>query len=305
MYMNTQIKFLNNTFKNPLIAASGTFGFGREYVDLYPISTFGGISLKGMTKEPRDGNAGVRVAETPAGLLNCVGLQNPGVEEFIVKHSPLIAGEDTVVIANIAGNTIDDYAYMAERLDGNPVIDILEVNISCPNVKHGGAAFGTDPVSAAAVTTAVKGNTKKPVMVKLSPNVTDITEIAKACEAAGADGLSLINTLLGMRIDTATRRPVLGNNVGGLSGAAVFPVAVRMVWQVARAVSIPICGLGGISSGRDVIEMMMAGASVVQIGSVMFNDPMTPVRIAAEVEQWLCENGVEDINEIVGCVEIN
>ena len=287
--------------KNPVIAASGCFGFGQEYAKMYPASVFGGISLKGMTFEERQGNPPCRIAETPSGMLNSVGLQNPGVEAFLQNELPHLKSRDVVVIANVAGSTVEEYCAIAERLDSSG-IDLLEVNISCPNVKEGGAAFGTSCTSAAEVVAQMRRRTSKPMMVKLSPNVTDIVSIARAVEDAGADAVSLINTLLGMRIDLKTRRPVLHNNVGGLSGPAVFPVAVRMVWQVASAVKIPVVGMGGISCWQDAIEMMLAGARAVQIGAALFTDPYTPVRVIEGMDAWLEENGVSDVNEIVGAV---
>lgn len=290
------------TLSNPLITASGAYGFGREYEKLYPLSTLGGISCKGTTLAERLGNPPPRVAETPAGMLNSVGLQNPGVDKFIQVELPYLKTKGTAIIANIAGSTVEEYAEICERLSDTDV-DIIEVNISCPNVKAGGAAFGVSCDNAAAVTRAVRKVCKKPIMVKLSPNVTDIASIAKAVEAEGADAVSLINTLLGMRIDIRSRRPVLHNNVGGLSGPAVFPVAVRMVWQVANAVQIPVVGMGGISKWQDMIEMMMAGAQAVQIGAALFGDPMAPVHILEGVNSWLDQNGVRDIAEIVGTVQ--
>lgn len=290
------------TLSNPLITASGAYGFGREYEKLYPLSTLGGISCKGTTLAERLGNPPPRVAETPAGMLNSVGLQNPGVDKFIQVELPYLKTKGTAIIANIAGSTVEEYAEICERLSDTDV-DIIEVNISCPNVKAGGAAFGVSCDNAAAVTRAVRKVCKKPIMVKLSPNVTDIASIAKAVEAEGADAVSLINTLLGMRIDIRSRRPVLHNNVGGLSGPAVFPVAVRMVWQVANAVQIPVVGMGGISKWQDMIEMMMAGAQAVQIGAALFGDPMAPVHILEGVNGWLDQNGVRDIAEIVGTVQ--
>ena len=254
------------SLKNPIIAASGTYGFGLDYAPLYPPSLLGGISLKGTTLHPRDGNPPPRIAETPMGVLNSVGLQNPGVDVLIREALPALEGVDTVLIANIAGSTMEDCAEAVRRLEGTAV-DVIELNVSCPNVKDGGIAFGTHPATVSQITRVVRDATSKPLMVKLSPNVTDITEIAKAAEAAGADAVSLINTLLGMRIDLRTRRPILHNNVGGLSGPAVFPVALRMVWQVARAVSIPVVGMGGISTGADALEMILAGACAVQVGT--------------------------------------
>ncbi len=289
------------TLKNPVITASGCCGYGREYDKLYPIERLGGISVKGTTLQERQGNTPCRIAETPSGMLNSVGLQNPGVEAFLQNELPHLKSRDVVVIANVAGSTVEEYCAIAERLDSSG-IDLLEVNISCPNVKEGGAAFGTSCTSAAEVVAQMRRRTSKPMMVKLSPNVTDIVSIARAVEDAGADAVSLINTLLGMRIDLKTRRPVLHNNVGGLSGPAVFPVAVRMVWQVASAVKIPVVGMGGISCWQDAIEMMLAGARAVQIGAALFTDPYTPVRVIEGMDAWLEENGVSDVNEIVGAV---
>lgn len=289
------------TLKNPVITASGCCGYGREYDKLYPIERLGGISVKGTTLQERQGNPPCRIAETPSGMLNSVGLQNPGVEAFLQNELPHLKSRDVVVIANVAGSTVEEYCAIAERLDSSG-IDLLEVNISCPNVKEGGAAFGTSCTSAAEVVAQMRRRTSKPMMVKLSPNVTDIVSIARAVEDAGADAVSLINTLLGMRIDLKTRRPVLHNNVGGLSGPAVFPVAVRMVWQVASAVKIPVVGMGGISCWQDAIEMMLAGARAIQIGAALFTDPYTPVRVIEGMDAWLEENGVSDVNEIVGAV---
>ena len=276
-------------FKNPVIAASGAYGFGEDYTDLYPLSELGGISCKGTTIAAKDGNIPPRIAETPSGILNSVGLQNPGVDKFINYYLPRLKKQDTVVIANIAGATVEDYAEVAARLDATDV-DMIELNISCPNVKQGGATWGVTCSGAASVTKAVRNATKKPVIVKLTPNVTDITEIAKAVEAEGADSVSLINTLLGMRIDIRTRRPILHNNVGGLSGPAVFPVAVRMVWQVSNAVKIPVIGMGGIASAEDAIEMMMAGASAVQMGTAIFGDPYAPIKVCDGMKKFLQGN---------------
>ena len=290
-------------FKNPVIPASGTYGYGREYECLYPLSKLGGISVKGTTLKPRQGNQGPRVAETPAGMLNSVGLQNGGAEKFLNYELPNPLTKDTRIIANIAGASIEECAELASLINPSAV-DMVELNISCPNVKQGGAAFGTDCNVAAAVTAAVKKKLPdKPLMVKLSPNVTSITDIAKAVEAAGADALSLINTLLGMRIDIKTRRPILRNNVGGLSGPAVFPVAVRMVWQTANAVKIPVIGMGGISTWEDAVEMMMAGASAVQVGAAIFADPYAPVKIIDGLEKYCEDNGIANISEIVGTVQ--
>lgn len=290
-------------FKNPVIPASGTYGYSREYECLYPLSKLGGISVKGTTLKPRQGNQGPRVAETPAGMLNSVGLQNGGAEKFLNYELPNLLTKDTRIIANIAGASIEECAELASLINPSAV-DMVELNISCPNVKQGGAAFGTDCNVAAAVTAAVKKELPdKPLMVKLSPNVTSITDIAKAVEAAGADALSLINTLLGMRIDIKTRRPILRNNVGGLSGPAVFPVAVRMVWQTANAVKIPVVGMGGISTWEDAVEMMMAGASAVQVGAAIFADPYAPVKMIDGLEKYCEDNGIANISEIVGTVQ--
>ncbi|MCL2636842.1 MAG: dihydroorotate dehydrogenase [Oscillospiraceae bacterium] len=291
------------TFPNPVIAASGVYGFGEYYTDLYPLSLLGGISCKGLTLHKRQGNTPPRVAETPAGMLNSVGLQNPGVDTFIEKHLPRLKREGAnIIIANIAGDTPEDYAEIASKLDGTDV-DMLEVNISCPNVKKGGAAWGVSCEGAALVTKTVRTATKKPIMIKLTPNVTDITEIAKAVESEGADAVSLINTLLGMRIDIRTKRPILHRNVGGLSGPAVFPVAVRMVWQVVNAVKIDVVGMGGINSAEDAVEMMLAGAKAVQIGTAIISDPLAPLKIIGGLEHYMDINGIKKIDEFVGGVK--
>ena len=289
-------------FKNPVIPASGVFGYGREYEEFYPLSKLGGISTKGTTGQMRTGNLAPRIAETPMGMLNSVGLQNPGIDRFISHELPNLMQKDTVIIANIAGSTPEECAEVAAKLDETDV-HMIELNISCPNVKQGGAAFGVSCEGASAVTKIVRNATKKPLIVKLSPNVTDIASIAKAVEAEGADSVSLINTILGMRIDINTGRPVLRNNCGGMSGPAVFPVAVRMVWQVATAVKIPVIGMGGISSGRDAIEMMMAGASAVQVGAAIITDPFAPVKIIEEMNQFLDEKGISSVKDIIGSVK--
>lgn len=289
-------------FKNPIIPASGVFGYGREYEELFPLSTLGGIATKGTTLNQRTGNLAPRIAETPSGMLNSVGLQNPGIDRFIDKELPYLMTKDLVVLANIAGSTVEECIQVAERLEDTDV-HMIELNISCPNVKQGGAAFGTSCDMAAEVTRQVRKVTTKPLVVKLSPNVTSITEIAKAVEAAGADAVSLINTLLGMRIDVNTGRPVLRNNVGGMSGPAVFPIAVRMVWQVSNAVNIPIIGMGGVSSGRDAIELMMAGASAVQVGAAIFTDPLAPVKIIQEMKEFLDNKGISSVCDIIGAVK--
>ena len=286
---------------NPVIPASGTFGYGAEYAKIYDINCLGTFSFKGTTKQPRYGNALPRIAECPAGLLNAVGLQNPGVEKVIEEELPELKKVfHKPVMANVSGFSIDDYAYTCEKLDKEEQVGWLEVNISCPNVHGGGMSFGTDPSAAAAVTKAVKDVTSKPVIVKLSPNVTDITEIALACEQAGADGISLINTLMGMRIDLKTRRPVLANTTGGYSGPGIFPVALRMVYQVSRAVNIPVIGMGGISCARNVIEMMMAGACAVEIGSANLVDPCACKNIIDELPAMLDELKINNIADIIG-----
>ena len=289
-------------FKNPVITASGTFGFGREYSEFYPLREIGGLSCKGITLKPRMGNPPPRIAETPSGILNAVGLQNPGVDHLIEQDLPWLKEQETVVIANIAGNTPEEYAQMAEKLSESSV-DMIEMNISCPNVKHGGVQFGTSCQSVGAITREVRAHCKKPLMVKLSPNVSDIAEIARAAESEGADALSLINTLTGMRIDINTRRPIIRNNTGGLSGPAVFPVAVRMVWQTAGAVKIPVVGMGGISTWRDAVEMMLAGASAIQVGTALFSDPYAPLKIKEGLNRYLDDQGIASVTELAGMVK--
>ena len=299
-----EVEFAGVKFKNPVTVASGTFGFGEEYGEFYPLSELGGICVKGLTRHERQGNPPPRIAETPAGIINSVGLQNPGVEGFIARYLPELKKADTNIIANISGNTVEEYAEMAEMLS-EAGVDMIEVNISCPNVKAGGLAFGTVPESAAEVTSAVKRASKVPVMVKLSPNVRDIAEIARAVEAAGADAISLINTILAMRIDTATRRPILKNNTGGLSGPAVLPVAVRMVWQAAAAVKIPIMGMGGVSCGDDAVQMLLAGASLVSVGTACFADPFAPVKVRDGIAEYMEKYGVARVGELTGAIILN
>ena len=299
---NLSVNVAGVTFPNPVIAASGTYGFGEDYAPLYPLNRLGGISCKGTTLNEKAGNLPPRIAETKGGMLNSVGLQNPGVEVFINKYLPELKKYANVIIANIAGASIEDYKAIAQRLDSTDV-DMLELNLSCPNVKQGGATWGATCEGAASVTKAVRAATKKPIMVKLTPNVTNITEIAKAVEAEGADCLSLINTLLGMRIDIRTRRPILHNNVGGFSGPAVFPVAVRMVWQVANAVNIDVVGMGGISTADEAIEMMMAGAKAVQMGTAIFTDPYSPLKVIDGIEKYMTDNNIENLSEICGSVK--
>lgn len=289
-------------FNNPLIAASGTFGFGREYAEFYPLSTLGGISSKGITLKARPGNPAPRIAEAPGGMLNAVGLQNPGVDHFIREDLPWLREQGTRIIANIAGNTPEDYCAMAEKLNDTDV-DMIELNISCPNVKQGGVQFGTTCAGVSGITKAVRAHCKKPLMVKLSPNVTDISEMALAAESEGADAISMINTLTGMRIDIRTRRPIIHNNTGGFSGPALLPIAVRMVWQTYRKVKIPIVGLGGISTWQDAVEMLLAGATALQIGTVLFTDPYAPVKIAEGLAKFMNENGVQSVSELTGAVQ--
>jgi dihydroorotate dehydrogenase (NAD+) catalytic subunit len=294
------VDFAGVKLKNPLVAVSGCFGFGREYDEYFDISILGGVSVKGLTLKPRDGNPPPRIAETPAGCLNSVGLQNPGVEAFLKDELPFLKTKDIAILANISGGSPEEYGEMAGLIGSSA--DMLEVNISCPNLNARGVNFASDPKRTAEVTEAVKKRAKVPVCVKLSPNVTDITEIALACKDAGADALSLINTLLGMRIDIETRRPVLRGNVGGLSGPAVFPVALRCVWQVAAASGLPVLGMGGVAAGGDVAEMMIAGASAVGIGTVLFQDPLAPVRILRELEDWCGDRSIKQISALTGSV---
>ena len=296
-----RVQIAGVTLENPLIAASGTFGFGREYSEFYPLSTLGGISCKGITLKERPGNPPPRIAETPSGMLNSVGLQNPGVERFIREDLPWLREQGTRILANIAGNTPEEYCEMAEILSGTDV-DLIELNISCPNVKQGGVQFGTSCAGVEGIVSQVRRFCKKPLVVKLSPNVADIGEIAAAAEAAGADALSMINTLTGMRIDIRTRRPILHNNTGGLSGPAVFPVAVRMVWQARQRVKIPIIGMGGVSCWQDAVEMLLAGASALQIGTVLFTDPYAPVKILDGLRRYLDENGIAAVPDLTGQV---
>ena len=297
------VKIAGVALKNPVITASGTFGFGREYNALYPLSRLGGISCKGTTLHERLGNPPPRIAETPSGILNSVGLQNPGVDAFIREDLPWLKEQGTAVIANLAGSAISDYCQAAEKLD-ETAVDMIELNISCPNVKQGGASFGTACASAQEITAAVRKVTRKPLIVKLTPNVTSISDIAAAVEEAGADAVSLINTLTGMRINIETRRPVLRNNTGGMSGPAVFPVAVRMVWETARRVKIPVIGMGGIASWEDAVEMMLAGASAIQVGTAMFADAYAPLKMIEGIERYLEEHQIQSVTELTGKVEV-
>ncbi|MBF1681483.1 MAG: dihydroorotate dehydrogenase [Selenomonas artemidis] len=287
----------------PVLAASGTFGFGEEFADFVDLSRLGGVMVKGTTLHPRRGNDGVRIAETPQGMLNCIGLENPGVDVFLQEILPRICHYGMNVIVNISGGSVEDYAAVAERLNV-PDVAALEINISCPNVKEGGIVFGTDPHAAASVVRAVRRTAQKPVIAKLSPNVTSITEMARAVEAAGADMISLINTLIGMRIDIETGKPVLGNRTGGLSGPAVKPVAVRMVYDVARAVRVPIIGMGGIASWEDAVEFFLAGASAVAVGTANFTDPAIMMKICDGLLHYMEEHDISHINEIVGAAHM-
>ena len=289
-------------FHNPLIAASGTFGFGREYAEFYPLSALGGISSKGITLKARPGNPAPRIAEAPGGMLNAVGLQNPGVDHFIEKDLPWLREQGVTIIANIAGNTPEDYCAMAEKLNDTDV-DMIEMNISCPNVKQGGVQFGTSCAGVEDITKAVRAHCKKPLMVKLSPNVTDITEMARAAEAGGADGLSLINTITGMKIDINRQKFVLANKTGGMSGPAIKPVAVRMVYQVANAVDVPIIGMGGISTAEDALEFIMAGATAVSVGTANFINPATTLEVVDGIKTYMERHQINDINELIGCVK--
>jgi dihydroorotate dehydrogenase (NAD+) catalytic subunit len=294
--------FLGKEFKNPMVTSSGCFGFGLEYKDYFDPNVLGGIVVKGITMEPRDGNYGTRIAETPGGMLNCVGLENPGIDYFenVIVKNIKDSGIESPIIVNINGKVIEEYVEIAKRVEKIPEVDMIELNISCPNVKDGGMAFGAKPEVAGAVTKAVREVTTKPLIVKLSPNVTDISHIAKVVEENGADAVSLINTLLGMAIDIKKKKPVLGNTFGGFSGPAVKPVALRMVYQVYKSVNIPIVGMGGISSTEDAIEFMMAGATMVSLGTGLFSNPVLPVEIKEGLEKFCEENNLENIQDIVG-----
>ncbi|MBQ1352120.1 MAG: dihydroorotate dehydrogenase [Oscillospiraceae bacterium] len=297
------VNFAGVSLKNPVVVASGTFGFGREYGAFYDLSELGAICVKGLTLSQRAGNPPPRIAETPGGMLNAVGLQNPGVDGFIARELPELRRHDVKIIANISGNTVEEYGILCQKLAAVSV-DMLELNISCPNVKEGGLAFGTSPQSAAAVTAEAKRNAGTvPVMVKLSPNVTDIVSIAKAVEDAGADAISMINTLLGMRIDIHTRRPVLRNNTGGLSGPAILPIAIRMVYQVRQAVSIPILGMGGITTGEDAVEFLLAGANAIAVGSANFQNPYAPLLVRDGIASYMQENGISRVDRLTNGVQ--
>ena len=290
--------------RNPVLTASGTFGYGEEFSAYVNLETIGAFVTKGLSLKPRAGNPTPRIVETPGGMLNAIGLQNVGIDAFIAKKIPFVRSVNTPCIANFFGDTIDEYAEMTRRLDEIPEVVALEMNISCPNVKQGGIVFGTDPACAASVVAACRAATKKPLIVKLSPNVTDVVSMAKACVDAGADSLSLINTLIGMAIDLKKRRPVLANVTGGFSGPAIKPVALRMVWQVARAVKVPIIGIGGIMNATDALEFILAGATAVQVGTASFINPGAAQTIVEEMEAWMLANGVADIKSLIGALEV-
>ncbi len=299
--VNTNVTLSGIMLDNPVIPASGTFGYGYEFAELYDINILGSFSCKGTTKEPRFGNPTPRIAECSSGLINAVGLQNPGIDKVISEELPKMRQcFHKPMIANISGFSVEEYVYCCERMDKQDQVGIIEVNVSCPNVHHGGMTFGTTPEAAAEVTKAVKAVTTKPIYIKLSPNVTDIVSIAKACEAAGADGISLINTLMGMRIDLKTKRPVIANKMGGFSGSAIFPVALRMVYQVAEAVKIPVIGMGGVSSAEDVLEMMLAGASAVQVGAANLVDPFACKNIIEQLPIVMQRYGITNLQDIIG-----
>ncbi len=300
--VNMSVNLAGMTMKNPIVVASGTFGFGREYGQFYDLSNLGGICVKGLTLHQREGNPPPRIAETPMGILNSVGLQNPGVDGFIEKELPWLKEQDVRIIANISGNTPEEYGIMCQKLS-KAGVDMIEVNISCPNVKAGGLQYGVVPEMAAEVTREAKSHSSVPVMVKLSPNVTDITAIARAVVEAGADAVSLINTLRGMRIDIHSRRPVLKMNTGGLSGPAVLPVAVRMVWEVANAVNVPILGMGGVSKGEDAAQLMLAGATAVAVGTACFSDPYAPVKVRDGLEEIAARQNLTSVTQLTGAVQ--
>jgi dihydroorotate dehydrogenase (NAD+) catalytic subunit len=292
------------SLRNPIMTASGTFGYGEEFSEYVDLEKIGAIITKGLSLKPKAGNSMPRIVETPGGMLNAIGLQNVGIDAFIENKVPFFRTISTPVLVNFFGNTVEEYAALAEKLDAIPEVAGIEVNISCPNVKHGGIVFGTDPKSAFSVVSAVRKATTKPLIVKLSPNVTDIVEMAVACEEAEADALSLINTITGMSIDLKTRRPSLANVTGGLSGPAIKPVALRMVWQVYRAVKLPIIGIGGITTATDVLEFLLAGATAVQVGTANFMSPVASQRIAENLETYLLENGIKDVKELIGALQV-
>ena len=290
--------------RNPIMTASGTFGYGEEFAPYMDLHSIGAMVTKGLSLQPRAGNPTPRIVETPAGMLNAIGLQNVGIDAFIAGKTPFLRTVDTPCIANFFGGTVEEYAEMVRRLDAVPEVAALEMNISCPNVKEGGILFGSDPACAAGVVAACRAATSKPLIVKLSPNVTDVVAMARACVDAGADALSLINTLVGMAIDVNTRRPVLANVTGGLSGPAIKPVALRMVWQVARAVKVPLIGIGGIMSATDVVEFLLAGATAVQVGTASFVTPGIAQQIAHDLEQWMQDKCVADVRSLIGALQM-
>ena len=300
--MNTSVNLAGVTLKNPVLTASGTFGSGMEFSRFVDLNKLGGVVTKGVSVVPWEGNATPRVAETASGMLNAIGLQNPGIDVFLSRDLPFLKPFNTAKIVNVCGHTEEEYLGAVERLNDS-IADILEINISCPNVKAGGITFGTDPVMVEKITKAIKNISRKPVFMKLSPNVTDITEIARAAEAGGADGISLINTLMGMKIDIQRRKCLLANKTGGLSGPAIKPVAVRMVYQVSKCVSVPLIGMGGIACAEDAIEFLMAGAKAVSVGTANFRNPRVTEEIVSGIEAFMRENHIDDIREIIGCVE--
>ena len=296
-----RVNFCGVELKNPVTTASGTFGFGHEYANFYDLGELGGVGAKGLTPEEQLGNPAPRIAETPMGILNCVGLQNPGVDRFIQEEIPYLRQFDTKIIANVSGHSVEEYVGIVEKIS-DADIDLIEMNISCPNVKEGGIAFGQDPKAVEAITKEVKKHAKQPVIMKLSPNVTDITEMARAAEAGGADVLSLINTLTGMKIDINRQTFALANKTGGMSGPAVHPIAVRMVYQVAQAVKLPIIGMGGIENAEDAIEMILAGATAVSVGTANFYNPMATLEIADGIEDYMKRMHVENVQDLIGAV---
>lgn len=301
MSVDMSVRICGVEFKNPVIAASGTFGFGCEYGEFFDVSLLGGISSKGLTPKRREGNPSPRIAETPAGMLNAVGLQNPGIDEFVAEILPGMKKFGTVIIANVAGSSVEDYALMTEKLKDTEV-DMVELNVSCPNVKEGGVAFGVDPKMVERVTKAAKKNCAQPLIVKLTPNVSNISDNARAAEEGGADAVSLINTLTGMAIDPVARRRIIANKTGGLSGPAVKPVALRMVYEASKAVKLPVIGMGGIMTGRDAAEFMLAGARAVMVGSATVFDPMALPRIIGELRDFCAENGIAAVTELTGAL---
>jgi dihydroorotate dehydrogenase (NAD+) catalytic subunit len=301
---NLAVDIAGINLRNPVMTASGTFGYGREFSEYLDLEKIGAIITKGLSMKPKAGNPTPRIVETPGGMLNAIGLQNVGIDAFISEKVPFLRTISTPVIVNLYGNTLDEYGELAARIDVIPEVAGVEVNISCPNVKQGGIVFGTDPRAAAEVVSLVRRGTSKPLIVKLSPNVTDVVVMAKACVDAGADALSLINTLTGMAIDLQKRRPILANITGGLSGPAIKPVALRMVWQVARAVTVPVIGIGGIMTATDALEFILAGASAIQVGTANFLDPSAAQSIAVEIEEYLVQNGIADIRDLIGALSV-